>query len=770
MSMKRLFEIHPWKIQTDTLAKEDKRLQESLTAIGNGYMGLRGNFEEGYSGDTHEGTYLAGVWFPDKTRVGWWKIGYPEYFGKVINALNFIKVGIQVNGVPVDLANDRIANFHLESDMQKGILLRSFDWMDEAGEVQIRFRFRRFLSVVQKEIAVVQVEAEVLAGTARLTFLPALDNDVRNEDANYDDMFWMRMEESVQRPAYVTAKTVANPFGVDQFTVTGAMLNTIEGLEREGSAKKPFYVEETYSGELVAGQAATLSKYVALVTSRDISSDAQATSARELVEAAQALGAEQLLQEHVTEWAKRWHKSDVRIVGDEEAQQGIRFNLYGLFSTYYGEDPRLNIGPKGFTGEKYGGATYWDTEAFIFPMYLSTAEERVTRNLLLFRYNTLEEAFHNARQQGLKGALYPMVTFTGVECHNEWEITFEEIHRNGAIAHAIYNYTNYTGDESYLLNEGIEILVGISRFWADRVHFSQRKQQYMIHGVTGPNEYENNISNNYHTNNMAVWTLEYTLETLEKLDRQKVAKLGVTPEERARWQEIHDQMYLPHDEELGIFVQHDTFLDKDIRPAATLDPAERPLNQHWSWDKILRSPFIKQADVLQSIYFLGDRYTPEQKRRNFDFYEPLTVHESSLSPSVHAVLAAELGKEEKAVELYDRTSRLDLDNYNNDTEDGLHVTSMSGAWLAIVQGFAGMRVEKGELHFRPFLPKKWSEYDFKINFRGRLLEVQVSQEGVLLTLEEGSPLLVKLWEEEVKVESTIHRPLPDQRGKERAAR
>ena len=176
----------------------------------------------------------------------------------------------------------------------------------------------------------------------------------------------------------------------------------------------------------------------------------------------------------------------------------------------------MNIGPKGFTGENYGGATYWDTEAYMVPMYLSVADPKVTRQLLRYRHQQLPGAFHNARQQGLKGALYPMVTFNGIECHNEWEITFEEIHRNGAIAHAIYNYTNYTGDESYLVETGIDVLVGISRFWADRVHFSKRNQKYMIHGVTGPNEYENNVNNNYHTNNMATWTLQYTLDALKK--------------------------------------------------------------------------------------------------------------------------------------------------------------------------------------------------------------------------------------------------------------
>jgi maltose phosphorylase len=226
---------------------------------------------------------------------------------------------------------------------------------------------------------------------------------------------------------------------------------------------------------------------------------------------------------------------------------------------------------------------------------------------------------------------------------------------------------------------------------------------------------------------MAVWELQYTLERLAKGDADIVAALAVTDQEKQHWQAIIDHMYYPTDDQLGIFVQQDDFLDKDLRPASTIPADQRPINQHWSWDRILRSPFIKQADVLQGLYFLNDRFTKAEKERNFDFYEPLTVHESSLSPSIHAVLAAELGKIDKATELYARTARLDLDDYNHDTQDGLHITSMSGSWLAIVQGFAGMRYDHDQLRFHPQLPKNWRRYQFKLNYRGRLLAVDVGQ-------------------------------------------
>lgn len=751
MSNKRLFEINSWKLISNKLEKKEKRLQESLTSIGNGYMGMRGNFEEGYSGDFHQGTYIAGVWFPDKTRVGWWKNGYPQYFGKVINALNFIGVDIYVDGTKVDLYKENLIDFHLELDMKEGILKRSF--ILQKGENQIQFEFERFLSIVAKEVCAIDIKVTALKGAPKIELVPYLDGDVTNEDSNYDEKFWGEIGRKVEaNSGNLIMRTVDNPFGTPRFAASASMVNTISHLEVTSYNEKTMYVANAYNNKINQGESIYLQKYVAISTSRDWEEEKLATVSDMLARKAQEKGYAALKEEHIAAWAARWEKADVQIEGDEEAQQGIRFNIFQLFSTYYGEDARLNVGPKGFTGEKYGGATYWDTEAYIVPMYLAVAEPKVTEQLLRYRHQQLPGAEHNAKQQGLKGALYPMVTFTGVECHNEWEITFEEIHRNGAIAHAIFNYATYTGDETYALNEGLDVLVGISRFWADRVHYSKKNDQYMMHGVTGPNEYENNVNNNWYTNKIATWTLRYTLALLEKAAPQRKADLNIGKSELVKWQEIIDKMYFPVDEELGIFVQHDTFLDKDLRPVDTLLKEERPLNQNWSWDKILRSCFIKQADVLQGLYFLNHEFSLEEKKRNFDFYEPMTVHESSLSPCVHSILAAEIGLEEKAYEMYQRTARLDLDNYNNDTEDGLHITSMSGSWLAIVQGFAGMRTATGTLSFAPFVPKGWNSYSFTINYRNRLIKVTTTSVDVKLELLSGNPLEIQLYGKAVLLE------------------
>jgi maltose phosphorylase len=744
--MKRIFEIDPWKLTSHTFSKEDKRLQESMTSIGNEYMGLRGNFEEGYSGDSLQGTYYAGVWFPDKTRVGWWKNGYPDYFGKTLNAPSFIDLPVTINGHKLDLATDKISDFSLSLDMHQGLLTRSFIY--EGEDCRVQFTFTRFLSSVIKEAALIKVKATVLSGEADLQIASHLNGNVVNEDSNYEEGFWDALNEDANGRS-IQLRTKPNNFGTPQFTVLLKEVTREDGEVISGDVTTASgEVSELFAKTLTSGQSWELEKDVIVITSRDVADEEQAAKADELMAKLTSKTFAQNLADHEAVWDKRWASCDVTIDGDPAAQQGIRFNILQLFMTYYGRDPRLNIGPKGFTGEKYGGATYWDTEAFIVPMYLAVAPKEVTKSLLEYRHEQLPGAFHNARQQGLKGALFPMVTFNGIECHNEWEITFEEIHRNADIPFAIYQYTRYTGDDSYVKDEGMDVLVSTARFWADRVHFSKRKGQYMIHGVTGPNEYENNVNNNWFTNTMARWLLKYTLERLPLATKEAQERVHVTDEEKAKWQDIVDKMYLPEDKERGIFLQQDDFLDKDIRPVSEIED-QRPINQHWSWDKILRSPFIKQADVLQGIYFLNDEYTMEQKEKNFDFYEPLTVHESSLSPCIHSILAAELGKQKKAVELYQRTARLDLDNYNNDTVDGLHITSMSGSWLAIVQGFAGMRYDHDQLKFNPFVPEGWDHYSFKINYRGRLIEVYVDHEGTKLTLLKGEDIDVLVHDKKV---------------------
>ena len=746
--MKKYLKVDEWSIIEEGWNPDNHEVSESIFSIGNGYMGQRANFEEAYSGHSLQGSYMAGVYYPDKTRVGWWKNGYPEYFAKVLNATNWIGIGITINGETLDLAVCEVKDFVRELNMKEGYLKRSLTAVLPSGK-EIVISSTRFVSLKRKEIGAIRYAITPVGFDAEITVNPYLDGDVKNKDSNYDEKFWDEVSKSSQGlPLSLTVKTKKLDF---YLTSTMTYNVTVNGkaveVQAEAEAREK-YVGHTFTVKASAGEQVVVYKYVSNVTSRDYAVNELVDAGKQALQAAEAAGFEVMLAEQAKAWGDKWNDSDIVIEGDPEAQQGIRFNIFHLNQTYTGEDDRLNIGPKGFTGEKYGGSTYWDTEAYCIPFYLSTADPHISRNLLVYRYKQLEKAIENAGKLGFDSgaALYPMVTMNGEECHNEWEITFEEIHRNGAIAYAIFNYVRYTGDTAYLSEYGAEVLTGISRFWAQRVNYSNDKQQYVMLGVTGPNEYENNVNNNWYTNRIAAWTMEYTQEALsivkaadEKRYAELTGKLNLRDTELQQWQHIIDNMYYPEDQERGVFLQQDGFLDKELIAVSELEKKHLPLNQKWSWDRILRSCFIKQADVLQGLYFLSDRYDLETKKRNFDFYEPMTVHESSLSPCVHAILACELGYKEKANEMYLRTARLDLDNYNNDTEDGLHITSMAGTWMAVVEGFGGKRVVDGKLSLNPFIPGHWKSFSFKIVFRGATLKVTVAPGSVSIHNESDVP-------------------------------
>ena len=708
--------MNTWNIIVEGFNKAEVTKHESIFSLGNGAMGMRANFEEDYTGDTLQGSYIGGVYYPDKTRVGWWKNGYPEYFAKVLNAPSWIGLHIKIDGELLDLNTClEVKNFRRQLNMKEGWYERSFTATLRNG-VKIAVKVVRLLSLRYDEIGALRYEISPLNADTSIEIESYLDSGIKNNDANWDEHFWNTLEISSENNcATILAETKKTAFKVQTFMENHLF---IEGKELNISGKenrKENYIGLQYEVTVKQNQTFRIEKYggyTPLTKSKTLSK----------VRDAEVLTFERLLEMQKEDWAAIWETSDIVIEGDEKAQQGIRFNIFQLNQTYQGKYAHLNIGPKGFTGEKYGGSTYWDTEAYCLPFYMATKGAEVARNLLLYRYKQLPQAIENAQKLGFTdgAALYPMVTMNGEECHNEWEITFEEIHRNGAIAFAIYNYTRYTGDESYLKEYGMEVLIAIARFWAQRVNFSEEKKQYVILGVTGPNEYENNVNNNFYTNYLASWCLSYAATMALKYKREKQ---WVTIKELKEWSDIVEHMYLPYSEQYDVYLQQDGFLDKDLKPVSAIPTEERPLNQHWSWDRILRSPYIKQADTLQGFYFFEERFTKEQLQKHYEFYEPFTVHESSLSPCVHSVLASALGKTEEAYAFYLRTARLDLDDYNKEVHEGLHITSMAGTWLSIVEGFAGMRVKNGALTFMPRLPKQWKRLSFKVIFRGEVKEV-----------------------------------------------
>lgn len=752
-----------WSIIEEGFDAERVKSSESLFSVGNGAMGQRANFEESYSGHTFQGSYIAGIYYPDKTKVGWWKNGYPEYFAKVLNAPNWIGIDVAINGENLDLAQCReVKNFRRELNMQEGWYNRSFEATLHNG-TSVAVNVRRFLSLVADELGAIKYEVTPLNQDAAIVFRPYLDAGVKNEDANWEEKFWEPIEvQHSGNEAFVVARTFKTHFKVAAFMHNSITLNgTDQHAQTESVEATSDKIQFAYTTQANAGQAAGIIKFGGYTVSLNHAEDKLIEAARNVISGARAMGYEALFEEQKKAWAGIWEMADITIEGDVKAQQGIRFNIFQLNQTYLGKDPRLNIGPKGFTGEKYGGSTYWDTEAYCIPFYMATKDQQVARNLLTYRHNQLGKAIENAAKLGFKNgaALYPMVTMNGEECHNEWEITFEEIHRNGAIAFAIYNYYRFTGDYSYIPEKGLEVLIGIARFWHQRATFSSYRNKYVILGVTGPNEYENNVNNNFYTNYIAKWCIDYAAEQIARVkeeypaDHNRIMALAsLDAEEVKAWKEVADNMYFPYSREFDVYLQQDGFLDKELIPVAQLDRSHRPINQKWSWDRILRSCYIKQADVLQGFYFFEDHFSKEQLEKHFQFYEPLTVHESSLSPCVHSIQAAVLGRMEQAYTFYLRTSRLDLDDYNKEVEEGLHITSMAGTWMSIVEGFGGMRVKDDKLHFEPRIPQQWEGYSFKINFRNQVLKVSVHAGETNFSLEGDRELIVVVNGKEVSVE------------------
>jgi len=754
-TMKRYLKTDEWNIIEDNFNADHLRMSESIFSLGNGRFGQRGNFEEPYSSDSYRGSFVAGITFLDKTRVGWWKNGFPAFYTRIPNAADWSRISLRLIDEELDLAQWDVDSFYRRLDMKAGISYRDFEVTSPKGN-QLRVHVEHICNMAHPNLCLIKYSVTSINYTGKISLIPSLNAIVTNKNDEPNEKIWNILRSGVAKDcAYLWTQTRREDAQVCYAMTYQFCKNGKEATSSPIRIEKDKQTGFCVGADVKPGDNVMLTKYTAIASSlyyeRHTLIEQSVSEARQ----AKASGWEALENDHRQAWQEIWNEMDVVIEGDPEAQQGIRYNIFQLCQTYRGDDARLNIGPKGFTGEKYGGNTYWNTELCCVPFFLLATPREVTRNLLIYRYNQLPKAIENARKLGFKdgAALFPQVTYSGEECHSEWEITFEEIHRNNIIVYAIAQHAIMTGNTDYIARYGLEVMIAVSRFWSQRVSFSQPKQRYVILGVTGPDEYENNVDNNWYTNYSCVMCLRLTLKYLEKVACQypdEYARIrratGLKQQEEAeRWRDIISRMYLPEDKERGIFVQNDGYLDKELVPADAIPAEERPINQHWSWDRILRSCYIKQSDVLLGLYLYYFHFDKETVRRNFDFYEAMTVHESSLSPHIHAILAAHIGYVEKAYRLFMHATRLDLDDYNNETDQGLHVTSMPGSWLAIVRGFAGMEILDDMLCFSPRKPEKWDGYSFQINYQGRMIQMHVGQE-VNISLKMGDELNIRVYQ------------------------
>ena len=639
--------------------------------------------------------------------------------------------------------------------MKAGISYRDVEVTSPRGN-QLRLHVEHITDMAHPNLCLIKYSVTSLNYSGKISFVPILDGHIVDDNEQPGEKIWNILRSGGTHDcAYLWTQTRREDAQICYAMTYQLLKNNKEATHNPIRIEKGKQTGFSVGVDVKPDDTITLIKYVAITSSLYYERHNLIEQSVSEVSQAKLIGWNTLLEEHQKAWQEIWNETDVIIEGDPEAQQGVRYNIFQLYQTYRGDDPRLNIGPKGFTGEKYSGNTYWNTELCCVPFFLFSTPKEIVKNLLIYRYNQLPNAIENAKKLGFNNgaALFPQVTSNGEECHSEWEITFEEIHRNNIIVYAIIQHAAINGSLNYIAHYGLEVMIAICRFWSQRVSFSTPKQKYVILGVTGPDEYENNVDNNWYTNYSCIQCLKTTLEYIEIIAREypdeytrirRITNFKYT-EESERWKDIIENMYLPEDKEQGIFVQNDGYMDKVLQSADTIPAEERPINQHWSWDRILRSCYIKQSDVLLGLYLYYFNFDTDTVRRNFEFYEPMTVHESSLSPHIHAILAARIGKVEKAYQLFLHTTRLDLDDYNNEADQGLHITSMPGSWLAIVRGFAGMQILDGILKFSPVIPQKWDSYSFKVNYLGNTLHIHIGKE-IKISLTTGNKLNIQVYQ------------------------
>lgn len=767
-----LYPLDAWRITEDQV--ETKHfLGETLFALGNGYIGLRGTPEEaeqGPVGISLEGSYLNGFFESEPIQYPENAYGLARTNQFMVNVPNAKCISLWIDGEAVDLRQGTIEAYQRFVDFRTGILTRSLDWCSPTGK-KIRLHSERLVCFENKHLFAIDYQVTPLNFSGVVHLLSAIDGAVKNIEAGDDP----RVGSAVSGP-------VLNQVGVQQsgdfsavmhathnsgFQLATAMLNHVqcEGAVSSKLVQQAQRIEQHFEINAGLHQTIRLSKFCSYYSSRDFPEATLLTHSRLTLEQAQARGFAALASAQQAYLNDFWAQADVEIAGDAALQQGIHFNQFHLLQSV-GRDGKTNIAAKGLTGEGYEGHYFWDTEIYIFPFFLYNKPE-IARKLLEYRYQYLPQARQRARQMSHQtGALYPWRTIAGEECSAYFPAGTAQYHINADIAYSIKLYFEVTGDIDFMLQQGAEIVMETARLWMGLGHFissghqSEQEERFCINEVTGPDEYTAQVNNNYYTNAMAQMhlgfaaTLVQLLQTQYPQDWMRVAQLIHYQEHEAGiWQRAADRMYLPYHAERQIHEQDDSFLSKKVWDFAATPKENYPLLLHYHPLVIYRHQVCKQADVVLALLLLSDQFKLDDKRRDFDFYETVTTHDSSLSTCIFSIIAAEVGYHDKAYDYFMQTARLDIDNTHGNTHHGVHTAAMAGTWLGVAYGFAGMRIKNGLAHFAPVLPKQWQHYRFHVHLQGALLQVQVNADTVAYQLLRGDKLQFQHRDELITLQS-----------------
>ncbi|UBK87025.1 glycoside hydrolase family 65 protein [Clostridium perfringens] len=763
-----IYKIEPWNITEEEFLLKNNYRNETTFSLANGYIGTRGTFEEAYDFDVEtglEGNFVNGFYESEHIRYGEWNFGFPTESQSLLNLPNAKIIKLFIEDEEFSMLTGEIEDYKRVLHMKEGRITRDLIWVSPKGK-KVKISISRFVSFNNKNLMEIRYKVTPLNFSGNLKFISAIDANVENHTRKTNPLvdygpFGKRLAndyiDSIRDELYYEGTTLNSEISI--------ACGSVNKISAENFIRKNFKNYEfcgvSYEFYAKENEEIILDKFIAYSTSLDMNEEKLHGFIKAILSEAKEKGyieAEREQKEYVEEF---WRTADVIIKGDNALQQGIRFNLFHLMQSA-GRDGKTGMGAKGLSGEGYEGHYFWDTEMYVLPVFVYTKQD-LAKKLLDYRYFTLDKARERARVLGHdKGALYPWRTINGEEASTYFPLGTAQYHINADIAYAFKLYVDVNDDFDYLKDKAAEVLCETARVWADVGSFSQYVgDKYCICAVTGPDEYNAIVDNNFYTNLMArenlrdaIWALNKIKEKDKLAYNNLVKKIDLKAEEIEYWKKIIENMYFPYDEKRGVYPLDDGFMKRKPWDDSKIPKEKRHLlyeNYHPLF--IFRQRMSKQADAILAMYLHSNLFSIDELRRNYDFYQEVTLHHSSLSTCIFGILASQIGYDEEAYKYFSQSARMDLDDYHNNFYAGIHAANMAGTWQGIVNGFAGLRTNKGILELNPKIPKEWNAYSFKIFYKKNLLEIKISKDEIKIRLLEGENLELYLYGEKVYIEN-----------------
>lgn len=757
-----IYPLDAWKVCEEAFTIETNYRNETTFALSNGYIGTRGTMEEAYEFDVDtgmEGNFINGFYESTDIRYGEANFGSPLRSQTLLNLPNMKETRIIVEGELFSLLESTVSGYSRTLFMKEGVVRRTVIWTTKTGK-QLKLESLRLVSFENKHLMIQRMVITPLNFDGKVEIVSRLNGEVENQTRKTNPIVDYGPFGRRLHPDKIQAKEnrllyVGTTKGSKLTMGCGSKLSVSPAVSVEETREKmeELQVSTEMGIKLKKGEPIVLDKYMIYASCLDGLQNLE-SFVEEQLNLAEEQGVDYYIEKQKEYVEDFWNRASIEIEGEDALAtiQGLNFNIFHIFQGA-GRDGRCGMPAKALTGEGYEGHYFWDTEMYMIPLFIYT-QPKVAKALLSWRFSTLDQARSRARVMGhLKGALFPWRTINGEEASTYYPLGSAQYHINADVSYAVNLYYQVTGDEEFMIKEGAEILIETARVWADVGSFAKTKDgKYCICAVTGPDEYNVLVDNNFYTNLMARENLRDALGAVELLENkapEKLAelkeRLGFTKEELPLWKEIIEKMYFPYDEERKIYPMDDGFMMRKPWDEERI-PVEK---RSWLYENyhplfIMRHRMSKQADAILGFYLHNDCFTEEEIRRNYDFYQEVTLHHSSLSTCIFGIVASDIGYHEEAYQYFSDSARMDLDDYHNNLYAGVHGANMAGTWQALVNGFAGMRMHHGKLSFKPHLPKQWKRLTFRIQYKESIMEVSMGREEVSFKLLSGKPVCIYL--------------------------